>query len=87
MKKTRKPILVGILDIASAVISLWFLLYSSLEGAVFWAIVPTGILGLNNPSIVYLIITIPLVCMAILALLGGIYAVQRKKWRLALTAP
>lgn len=83
MQKTWKPIVVGILDIVFSVISLWFLLALSLEGAVFWAIFPKSMFSLNNPSIVYLIITIPLLCIAILALLGGIYALKRRKWGLA----
>ena len=84
VKKTWKPILAGFLDIVTAVICLWFLLALSLEGAEFWAIFPRGILGLSNPLIMYLIITIPLACIAILALLGGIFAKRRKKWKLAL---
>lgn len=84
MEKTWKPTTAGILDIVSAVISLWFLLALSLEGAVFWAIFPKPLFDLSNPLIIYLIITIPLVCMAILALLGGIHALKRRKWGLAL---
>ena len=83
--KAWKPAVAGILNIVTAVISLWFLLALSLEGAVFWAIFPKHIFGLNNSTIVYFVITIPLLCMAILALLGGINALKRRKWGLALT--
>ena len=84
LQRTWKPTAAGILDILSAVISLWFLLALSLEGAVFWAIFPKSMFGLNNPSTVYLIIAIPLLCTNILALIGGVYALKRRKWRLAL---
>lgn len=84
VKKTWKPVFAGILDLVSAVISLWFLLALSLEGAGFWAIFPKSIFGINNPSTVYLIIVIPLLCIAILTFIGGIYALKRRKWRLVL---
>jgi hypothetical protein len=83
VKKTWKPIVAGILDIVFSVISLWFLFALSLEGAVFWSIFPKSMFGLNNPSTVYLIITIPLLFIPILTLLGGIYALKRRKWGLA----
>ena len=84
MAKTRKPVVAGVLDIVSAVMCLWFLLGLSLEGTVFWAVFPKDLFGLNNPSTVYLIITLPLVGMAILALIGGTFALRRKKWGVAL---
>jgi hypothetical protein len=84
VKKTWKPVFAGILDIISTFINLWFLLALSLEGTVFQAVFPKSICGLNNPLIVYLLITLPLVCISILTLIGGIYALKRKKWKLAL---
>ena len=84
MEKTWKPKVAGIIDIATAVISLWFLAALSLEGAVFWAIFPKSMFGINTQSIVYLIVDIPLLGMTILALIGGINALNRRKWKLVL---
>jgi len=85
MQKTWKPTMAGILDLVTAIISLWFLLAVSLEGAVFWSIFPKSLFGLNNLATAYFIIVIPLLCMDILAFIGGIYAVKRRKWKLTLT--
>ena len=84
MEKTWKPTATGILNIVTAVISLWFYLALSLEGTVYRAIFPESIFGLNNPGTVYLINTIVLCCIGVLTFLGGIHALKRKKWRLAL---
>jgi len=85
MQKTWKPTTAGILNLVTAIISLWFLLAVSLEGAVFWSIFPKSLFGLNNLATAYFIIVIPLLCMDILAFIGGIYAVKRRKWKLTLT--
>ena len=84
MEKTWKPTVAGILDITIAVVSLWFLLALSLEGAVFWSVFPRSLFGLNSPSTVYMMIVLPLICMAALAFTGGIYALRRRKWGLGL---
>ena len=85
MQKTWKPTTAGILDLVTAIISLWFLLAVSLEGAVFWSIFPKSLFGLNNLATAYFIIVIPLLCMDILAFIGGICALKRRKWKLTLT--
>jgi len=85
MQKTWKPTVAGIVNIVTPVISLWFLLAISLEGAVFWSIFPKSLFGLNNLATAYLIIVIPLLSIDILAFIGGIYALKRRKWKLTLT--
>ena len=85
MEKTWKPKVAGVVNIITSFISLWFLLAVSLEGAVFWSIFPKSLFGLNNLATAYFIIVIPLLCTDILAFMGGIYALKRRKWKLALT--
>ena len=85
MVKTWKPTVAGAVNIITSAISLWFLLAVSLEGAVFWSIFPKSLFGLNNLATAYFIIVIPLLCMDILAFIGGIYALKRRKWKLTLT--
>ena len=84
MTKTRKPRTAGVLDIVAAVFGLQCLFGMSLEGAVFWRAFPKDLFGSDNPAAVYMIIVLPLVCLSMLALVGGIFALRRKKWRLAL---
>jgi len=83
-RKTWKPTTAGILDIVTAVISLWIYLALSLEGAVYRTIFPESIFGLNNPATVYLIITMTLFCIGVLAFIGGIFALKKRRWRLSL---
>ena len=84
LQRTWKPTTVGILNIVYAVLNLWFFLGISLEGAVFWSIFTKSIFRLNSPSAAFITIVIPFLCMNILTLTGGIYALKRKRWRLAL---
>ena len=85
MEKTNKPTVAGILAIISGVLGLpWavclFIGYGVVTGALG---IPTGYIPGFVPAIV-LGMAIPTLILAILALVGGIYAVQRKIWGLAL---
>jgi len=80
MKKTRMPKVAGILDIVvgSLILSILFL----------FAIVPmiiepvqAGIFHFNLSSS---FIVVPAIIIAVLAIIGGIFAIQRRKWRGAL---
>ena len=82
MVKTRKPKIGGILVIISGVLGLL--------GAINYSVGFGNISGLGRgdippfiPSIV-LGMSIPSIIIAIIALVGGIFAVQRKRWRWAL---
>ena len=86
MKRTWKPKVAGILEIVAGLVSLQCLFGVSLEGAVFWAAFPRDLFGAGSPAVVFLIIVLPLVCLSLLALVGGILTLRRKKWRLALAA-
>jgi hypothetical protein len=86
MEKTWKPKVAGILNIVSGAFALiWFIML------LIGMAVTSGHLGIPGleaiPSFVpfiLLIIAIPSVIIGILALIGGIYALQRKKWGFAL---
>ena len=85
MEKTWKPTVAGILDIVSGAVGL-----IAVFGLLI-AIVITGgfyIPGTEQiPKFVPSLLTgiaVPLAILLILSLVGGIYAVQRKKWGLAL---
>ena len=79
-KKTRKPTIAGILDIVMGSIILIIL-------SIF-AIVPLIIEPVQeglfpfNLSLSYIIV--PAIIIALLAIIGGIFAIQRRKWRWAL---
>ena len=82
MEKTKKPIVAGILAIISGVFGLL--------GAINYSIGIGDVSGLGKgdmppfvPSIV-LGMPIPSIIIAILALVGGIFALQRKRWKWAL---
>ena len=84
MEKTSKPTVAGILAIISGVLGLilavsYFIGYGVVSGALG---IPTGYIPEFVPGIV-LGMAIPTLVISILALVGGIYAVQRKKWGLA----
>jgi len=80
-KRTPLPIIAGILAIVSAGIKL-LLLIGVLVASIF-AIAPTTSFPINTVALVP-IVMVPLLAMAFLALTGGIFALQRKKWGLAL---
>jgi len=84
MEKTWMPLVAGILDIicgaVAAIIALCFLIAGSVTGVVasiapdLPAFVPPMLLGFALPA----------AAMAVVAILGGIRAIQRKNWGLAL---
>jgi len=85
MEKTNKPTVAGILAIISGVLGLllavsYFIGYGVVSGALG---IPTGYIPEFVPGIV-LGMAIPTAVIAILALVGGIFAVQRKQWGWAL---
>ena len=80
-KRTPLPIIAGILAIASAGFKL-LLLLGALVASIF-AIAPASSLPINTVALVS-IVMVPLIAMAALALMGGIFALQRKRWSLAL---
>ena len=82
MQKTPMPTVAGILAIAAGGFKLLGLL--GLIIASFFVIAsPVPAVGVD-PAVILLIISIPLAILGILAVVGGIYALQRKKWGLAL---
>ncbi len=84
MQKTWKPTVAGILDIVSGVCGLTGFLFLII-GAIVSGFIPeiTG-MPLEFLRWILVAIAIPLALVSILALVGGIYAVQRKMWGLAL---
>lgn len=85
MEKTSKPTVAGILAIISGVLGLigavsMFIGFAVVSGALG---IPTGYIPEFVPGIV-LGTAMPTLIIAILALVGGIYTVQRKMWGLAL---
>ena len=85
MEKTNKPTVAGILAIISGVLGLiWatsmFIGYGVVTGALG---IPTGYIPEFVPGIV-LGTAIPTLIIAVVALVGGIYALQRKMWGWAL---
>lgn len=82
MKKTAKPIIGGTLAIASGGLKILTLL-----GLIFVSIfVPVGRGWFNSPilsAILLPVISLIVISLAVLAVVGGIYALHRKKFRLA----
>ncbi|MDD4876318.1 MAG: hypothetical protein PHQ86_04205 [Dehalococcoidales bacterium] len=83
MKKTRKPIIGGILAIFSGALGLL--------GIINYAVGLSDISGLSKgdmppfvPSIIFEM-PVPSIIIAVLALVGGVFAITRKRWRWALT--
>ena len=85
MEKTNKPTTAGILNIIAGVLGLiWAICLFIGFGVVSGAIgIPTGYIPGFVPGIV-LSMAIPATVIAILALVGGIFAMQRKQWGWAL---
>jgi len=80
-----KPTVAGILDIISGVLGLigaisMFIGFDVVSGALG---IPTGYIPEFVPDLV-LGLAIPLAIIAVLALVGGVYALQRKMWGWAL---
>ena len=92
MKKTWKPTVAGILDIIVGVFNLLGVIGVIIVIVVigsnpyFWQFFPAAgfPLTIGFLQTILVISAIFLVVVGILPLLGGIYAVQRKKWGLAL---
>jgi hypothetical protein len=80
-KRTPLPIIAGILAIVSAGLKL-LLLFGVLIASIFM-IFPASSFPINTVALVP-IVMVPLLAMAFLALTGGIFALQRKRWNLAL---
>jgi len=72
MKKTWMPITAGILDIISGTLQLWAALYALRH----FVLKGWGIAGFN---LLTLIIGSPCFITSIVAIVGGIYIIQRKK--------
>jgi len=90
MKETPMPIVAGILDIISGIISLL-----AFVGLLISTIVTGGLThgwfpgfpwvpGINIAVAILTPLTVVSFIVGIIALLGGIYALQRKNWGLAL---
>ena len=85
MEKTNKPTVAGILAIISGVLGLiWaislFIGFGVVSGALD---IPTGYIPEFVPGLV-LGLAIPSAIIAVLAIVGGVYALQRKMWGWAL---
>jgi hypothetical protein len=79
MEKTWKPTTAGILSIIAGVFGLL--------GAIVIGVVGGTLAGLEEiPGIstIFAAIAIPLIIIAIIAIVGGIYALKRRIWGLAL---
>ena len=94
MEKTWKPTVTGILDIVAGAFSLVGLTLLIMGIAFFMITSATG--GLNlpgrlpmsvpmGPAALLVAIALPLLIADVLAIIGGIYAIRRKKWGWALT--
>ena len=88
MKKTPMPIVAGSFTIASAGLSLIIfigLLISSIILAWIAVDITGWLTGMGIALNVLIVLTVLSLFFGILALVGGIYAVQRKRWGWALT--
>ena len=81
-QRTPMPIIAGILLIVSAGFKLLLLL--GVIGASIFAIFPVTSFPINTVVLVP-IVMVPLIAWIGLALVGGIFSLQRKRWGLALT--
>ncbi len=80
-KQTPLPIIAGILAMVAAGFNL-LLLFGVLIASIF-AIFPVSSFPINTVALVP-IVMVPLLAWVALALMGGIFALQRKRWSLAL---
>jgi len=83
MEKTWKPMVAGILDIVSGALSFFALVLFILGVLVFMAVGGTDLPIQLGPALV-LTIAIPILIADALAIVGGIYALKRKRWGWAL---
>jgi len=81
-KKTPMPLIAGILAITAGGLKLFLVL--GLIALGFFAIAPPEITEIG-PLTLFLGSVIPLVILVTLAIVGGIFAIQRKRFGLALT--
>ncbi len=82
MKKTWMPTVAGILDIISGSVGIvWFCIM--LAGGMAMRFVPR--MPMMVPPLL-MGMAVPLIIVAILAIVGGVHALQRKNWGLALAA-
>ena len=98
MEKTWKPTTAGILSIIAGVpATIGGIVIAVVGGsvvalgAILWAEIIPGIetipgmpVILGTVAIILGVLTIPLIALGIVAILGGIYALKRRKWYLAL---
>jgi len=90
-KQTWKPLTAGILNIIDGIFSVFsalglFLLYILISAGYEWAQLNEADLG-ADPEIVlsfFLVLAIIVLVLAILEIVGGIFAIKRKLWGLAL---
>jgi hypothetical protein len=89
MEKTWMPKVAGILDIVAGAFGLFIILIWGLWFAAFFIFIPSGRPDFDGfPMSLMAIIFIPMgifmLAAGILAIVGGIYALRRKTWGLAL---
>lgn len=87
MEKTWMPMVIGVLDIVAGVLGLiagLVLVVLGTIGSGALAFVEAEIPSFL-PAVLFAAIAIPLFVIGALAIAGGIYALQRKKWGWALT--
>ena len=87
MKKTAMPATAGSLSILAGIANMFvaFLLFLGMlviQGAIGFVAVPFWV-PVNVPAVLFLL-SVPFVAASVLAFVGGIYAIQRRKWGLAL---
>ncbi|UCE05715.1 MAG: hypothetical protein JSW07_19310 [bacterium] len=83
MEKTWKPMVAGILDIVTGA----FALLSVIGLVIGIVVIESEVVGPGVPDFVTTILwilAIPFLIIGVLAIIGGIYSLQRKKWGLAL---
>jgi hypothetical protein len=83
MEKTWKPMVAGILDIVTGA----FALLSVIGLVIGIVVIGSDVVGPGVPDFVITILwilAIPFLIIGVLAIIGGIYSIQRKKWGMAL---
>ena len=85
MGKPWMPRVAGILDIAAGALSLFVIMVAA--GFIVAVLVSKGASPLKDMPdfMTYVAIASPFLCLNILAIVGGTFALRRKKWGLALT--
>jgi len=85
-ERTAMPVVAGGLMIADGALKLLGLMVLLFAG--IFLIVPQSVAGIDFPFVgggILLVVALPLVILAVLAILGGISAIGRKKFWLSLT--